>query len=82
MTLEQLQKRRNSCMQTIKEATAEKESIEKEMDSIALSQIKRSLQKYKISIFDLIRLLNSNGNQIKSFVDQLGKEDRENKNVS
>ena len=82
MTLEQLQNRRNSCMQAIKDATAEKESIEKEMDSIALSQIKRSLQKYKISIFDLIRLLNSSGNQIKSFVDQLGKEDRENKNVS
>ena len=81
MTLEQLQKRRNSCMQTIKEATAEKESIEKEMDSIMTSQVKRSLQKYKLSMADLIKVLNANGDQLKKIFDELGKEEKETKNV-
>lgn len=81
MTLEQLQKRRNSCMQTIKEATAEKESIEKEMDSIMTSQVKRSLQKYKLSMADLLKVLNANGDQLKKIFDQLGKEEKETKNV-
>ncbi len=81
MTLEHLQKRRNSCMQTIKEATAEKESIEKEMDSIMTSQVKRSLQKYKLSMADLLKVLNANGDQLKKIFDQLGKEEKETKNV-
>ena len=81
MTLEQLQKRRNSCMQAIKDATAEKESIEKEMDSIMTSQVKRSLQKYKLSMADLLKVLNANGDQLKKIFDQLGKEEKETKNV-
>ena len=81
MTLEQLQKRRNSCMQTIKEVTAEKESIEKEMDSIMTSQVKRSLQKYKLSMEDLFKVLNANGDQLKKIFDELGKEEKETKNV-
>ena len=76
MTLEQLEKRRDSCTQAIKDATAEKDSIEKQIDSIMTSQVKRSLQKYKLSMADLLKVLNANGDQLKKIFDQLGKEEK------
>ena len=81
MTLEQLEKRRDSYTQAIKDATAEKDSIEKQIDSIMTSQVKRSLQKYKLSMADLLKVLNANGDQLKKIFDQLGKEEKETKNV-
>lgn len=82
MTLEQLQNKRDSCEMVIRKATAEKEEIEKQIDSLVLNQTKKTLTKYKISIVELLKLSNASENEIKDFLHQLRKEKKETKDVS
>ena len=82
MTLEQLQNKRDSCEMVIRKATAEKEEIEKQIDSLVLNQAKKTLTKYKISIVELLKLSNASEEELKDFLQQLRKESKETEDVS
>ena len=79
MNLEQLQNKRDSCEKVIRKATAEKEEIERQIDSLVLNQTKRTFTKYKISIVELLKLSNAGEEELKSFFHQLRKEGKETK---
>lgn len=79
MNLEQLQNKRDSCEKVIRKATAEKEEIERQIDSLVLNQTKRIFTKYKISIVELLKLSNAGEEELKSFLHQLRKESKETK---
>ena len=82
MNLEQLQKKRDGCAETIRKATAEKNEIEKQIDSIVITSTKKTLAKYKISIVELLKLNTASEEEIKSFLNHLGKESKETRDVS
>ena len=79
MNLEQLQNKRDSCEKVIRKATAEKEEIERQIDSLVLNQTKRTFTKYKISIVELLKLSNAGEEELKGFLHQLRKESKETK---
>ena len=82
MNLEQLQKKRDSCEDVIRRATAEKNEIEKQIDSIVITSTKKTLAKYKISIVELLKLNTASEEEIKSFLNRIGKESKETRDVS
>ena len=82
MTLEQLQRKRDSCEKAIRKANAEKSEIDRQIDDLVLNSTKKTLSKYRISITELLRLNNATEAELKGFLDQLRKESKENKDVS
>ena len=82
MTLEQLQKKRDSCEKAIRKANAEKDEINKQIDDLVFASTKKTLSKYRLSITELLKLSNATEEELKGFLNQMRKESRENKDVS
>ena len=56
MNLEQLKKKRDSCVEIINKATAEKEEIDEQIDRIVIVHTKKALSKCKLSVTELMKL--------------------------
>ena len=82
MTLEQLQRKRDSCEKAIRKANAEKEEINQQIDDLVFASTKKTLSKYRLSITELLKLNNATEDELKGFLDQLRKENKETKDVS
>ena len=82
MTLEQLQKKRDSCEKAIRKANAEKDEINRQIDDLVFASTKKTLSKYRLSITELLKLSNATEEELKGFLNQMRKESRENKDVS
>ena len=82
MTLEQLQKKRDGCEQAIRKANAEKNEIDRQIDDLVFTSTKKTLSKYRLSIVELLKLNNATEDELKGFLNQLRKENKENKDVS
>ncbi len=82
MTLEQLQRKRDSCEKAIRKANAEKEEINQQIDDLVFASTKKTLSKYRLSITELLKLNNATEDELKGFLNQLRKESKENKDVS
>ncbi len=82
MTLEQLQKKRDSCEKAIRRANAEKDEIDKQIDDLVFASTKKTLSKYRLSITELLKLNNATEDELKGFLNQLRKESKEIKDVS
>ena len=82
MTLEQLQRKRDSCEKAIRKAKAEKDEIDEQIDDLVLTSTKKTLSKYRLSITELLKLNNATEDELKGFLDQLRKENKETKDVS
>ena len=82
MNLEQLQKKKDSCAEVIKKATAEKEEIEKQIDHIVITRTKKALSKCSLSVTELMKLGEITPEKLKNLFEQLRKESKENKDVS
>ena len=81
MTLEQLQKKRDSCEKAIRRANAEKDEIDKQIDDLVFASTKKTLSKYRLSITELLKLNNATEDELKGFLNQLRKESKEIKDV-
>ena len=82
MTLEQLQRKRDSCEKAIRKANAEKEEINQQIDDLVFASTKKTLSKYRLSITELLKLNNATEDELKGFLNQLRKESKEIKDVS
>ena len=82
MNLEQLKKKRDSCMEIINKATAEKEEIDEQIDRIVIVHTKKALSKCKLSVTELMKLGEITPDKLKALFDQIGKEIKVNKDVS
>ena len=82
MTLEQLQRKRDSCEKAIRRANAEKNEIDRQIDDLVFASTQKTLSKYRLSIVELLKLNNATEDELKGFLNQLRKESKENKDVS
>ena len=82
MTLEQLQRKRDSCEKAIRRANAEKDEINQQIDDLVFASTKKTLSKYRLSITELLKLSNATEDELKGFLNQLRKESKETKDVS
>jgi hypothetical protein len=76
MTIEQLEKRRDSCEKQISLAEKEKEKVEKQIDELVLRETKPVLAKVRLSITDFLNLKKASDEELNIIYKILKKEEK------
>ena len=81
MTIEQLEKRRDSCEKTILSAEQEKEKVEKQIEEFVIREIKPVLTRVRLSITDFLKLKKASDEELEMIRRILKKEEKGTGNV-
>lgn len=76
MTIEQLEKRKDSCEKQISTAEKEKEKVEKQIEELVVRETKPVLAKKNLSITDFLQLKKASDEELDIIYEILKKEER------